>query len=73
MSILSACACAASASRFFCSRSKSRDFRIFIAVARFFICERSFWHCTTTPVGMRDPDGRVSPVDVLFLLAPEAR
>ena len=32
-------------------RSASRAARICIALARFWSCERSFWHDTTTPVG----------------------
>ena len=34
------------------ARSASRAARICIALARFWSCERSFWHDTTTPVGM---------------------
>ena len=33
-------------------RSRRRDFRIFIATSRFWVCDRSFWQVTTIPEGL---------------------
>ena len=61
---------ASSASRSSSWSSTSRDLRIRIAVCLFEVCERSFWHWTTMPVGrVRDPDRRVGLVHVLAACA----
>src|SRR5262249_55238274 len=51
MSVLAEASLSRSAWRLRSSSSYKRDFRSPIASARLRCCERSFWHCTTMPVG----------------------
>ncbi|PRG12563.1 hypothetical protein C6Q21_06985 [Burkholderia multivorans] len=55
------------------SASYRRDFSIAIASARLRCCERSFWHCTTMPVGMCVIRTAESVLLMCWPPAPDAR